>query len=189
MRLFVAVPLPAAVQQAVAHPVAALKDHLPAARWVEPENLHLTLAFLGEQPEDGVEELVEALAAACRGVSRFDAEMGAAGVFPSRGAARVLWIGLVASEEPLRLLRDRVVAACREAGARPTRGSRFQPHVTVARCRGHWDGQARRRWTTALPSGLGGRFAVDGALLVASRLTTEGARYRTLSRLPLEATT
>lgn len=187
MRLFVAVPLPAAVRHAVARPIGALRDRLPPAGWVEPENLHLTLAFLGEQPEDRVEKLVEALAAGCRGVAPFDAEMGAPGVFPSRGAARVLWISLVTREEPLRLLRDRVVTACREAGAPPARRSRFQPHVTVARCRGRWDGEARRRWTTGVPSGLGGRFTVDAALLVASRLTAEGALHRTLSRLPLEA--
>jgi len=187
MRLFVAVPLPAAVRQAVARPVGALRDRLPPARWLEPENLHLTLAFLGEQPEDRVEELVDALATGCREVPPFDAEMGAAGVFPSHGPARVLWIGLVARQEPLRVLRDRVVAACREAQAPPAHRSRFQPHVTVARCRGRWDGEARERWTTGVPAGLGGPFTVDAALLVASRLTPEGARHRTLSRLPLEA--
>lgn len=187
MRLFVAVPLPEAVRRAAAALVDALRPELPPARWVAAENLHLTVAFLGDQPDDRLGPLVASLAGGCRGVAPFEAALGEAGSFPDRGRARVAWIAFVAPAAALERLERAISGACRAAGAAPAGRTRFHPHVTLARCRGGWGRTARRRWATAVPPGLGGAFPVGEATLFESRLAPDGARYRPLARLPLEA--
>lgn len=187
MRLFVAVSLPEAVRRAVGELVDALRPQLPPARWVAPDRLHLTLAFLGEQPEERLAPLVAALAEGCRPVTPFEARLGGAGVFPERGRARVAWVAFVAPDGVVEALAEAVSGACRQAGVPPADRARFHPHVTLARCRGGWSGAARRRWASSVPAGLGGAFPVGEATLFESLLAPGGPRYSRLADLPLEA--
>lgn len=185
MRVFVAIRLPETVSRSVGELVSALRADLPAARWVRPENLHLTLAFLGEVEEGVVGGLTRALRSGCRAVPAFEAQLGSAGTFPERGRARVAWIGL-GPESALERAERAVTSACLEAGASPTGRGRFHPHVTVARPRSGWGTAARRRWEAMVTPGLGGPFQVRSASLVESRLRPDGAHHRELAPLPLE---
>src|ERR1700690_369666 len=99
LRLFLAVDLPAPVRQEI----VALCTEVNQARWVKPHQLHMTLRFMGQTPDDGLAEIRNRLANVQ--VPAFDLALQSAGVFPgvaSTKRARVLWLRLGPRETPVR---------------------------------------------------------------------------------------
>ncbi len=100
------------------------------ARWVRPENWHLTVEFFGAVEKGRIGEIVPALAKAAGESRAFDLRIGGLGTFGSRRHPRVLWLGVESAG--LHLLHDRVGAALREAGWTPE-ARVYSPHLTLAR--------------------------------------------------------
>ena len=100
-------------------------------RWLEPEQQHLTLRFIGELDNGRLEEVAEALAL----IEGAPFELGLQGLghFPPRGEPQVLWVGVAKSPELARLKRriDRALATV----SLPPESRKFAPHVTIARIR------------------------------------------------------
>jgi 2'-5' RNA ligase len=126
MRLFVALDLPWDLRQRIA---ALAGGGLPGARWVPPENYHLTLRFIGETPGHRAEEIDIALAGLrARG---FQLTLSGVGTFAKGGRSTALWVG-VERNPRLDHLQNKIETALQRAGLEPER-RRFQPHVTLAR--------------------------------------------------------
>ena len=125
MRLFVALGLP----EAVSTQLTGLIGGIPGAKWVPPENLHLTLRFIGEVEPWRAEEVDEALA----GIRArpFDLVLNGLGLFEKAGRINALWVGIERSEALLRL-QAKIETALQRVGLEPER-RRFAPHVTLAR--------------------------------------------------------
>lgn len=128
IRLFVALELPEAHRLQLRH----LQNGLPHVRWVAPENLHLTLRFLGDVAEPVAAELDEELAQL--EADAFEMCLHGVGHFDSRRSARALWAGVEPSPRLL-ALQARVEAAAVCAGMAPE-PRKFHPHVTLARSKG-----------------------------------------------------
>ncbi|HSR41582.1 MAG TPA: RNA 2',3'-cyclic phosphodiesterase, partial [Longimicrobiales bacterium] len=96
MRLFVAINLPAAERRRIHRAAGALRDHGLPIRWVEPDNFHVTLKFLGQIRREAVGEVEQAVAKAARGNAPFEATIGGFGAFPTIRRPRVLWMGVEA---------------------------------------------------------------------------------------------
>ncbi|OJY65753.1 MAG: 2'-5' RNA ligase [Rhodospirillales bacterium 70-18] len=125
MRLFVGLDLPWELKQQLARLVGGL----PGARWVPPDNYHLTLRFIGEVPPHRAEELDLALAA-LRGRG-FTLSLAGVGTFAKAGKAVSLWVG--AERNPsLDHLHGKIETALQRAGLPPEK-RRFAPHITLAR--------------------------------------------------------
>jgi 2'-5' RNA ligase len=129
MRLFVALDLPWPLRQRL----ALLSTGIPGARWVPPENFHLTLRFIGEVPPHRAEDIDLALAA-LRGRG-FSLTFAGLGVFTRSGPrgerGTTLWVGVERNPQ-LEHLQGKVETALQRAGLEPER-RRFAPHVTLAR--------------------------------------------------------
>lgn len=127
MRLFVALALPRSLRDTL----AGLYGSLPGARWVAPENIHLTLRFIGETRPDVADDIDHALRS-LHG-QQFDLTLQQTGVFARGGShgAATLWAG-VARNEPLIQLHCKIENALQRAGLAPER-RRFRPHVSLAR--------------------------------------------------------
>ena len=125
MRLFVGLDLPDLLRERL----TALSGSLSGARWTPPENLHLTLRFIGETRRDAAEEIDHALAA-LRG-RPFSLTLSGTGVLHRAGRPSALWAG-VEDREPLERLHNKIETALQRIGLPPER-KRFQPHVTLAR--------------------------------------------------------
>ncbi len=175
-RLFVAIDLPAGVQEAL----ATLCSGVPGARWVDPAQLHLTLRFIGEVQGDRFRDIAEALTGV--GGAPFDLHLDGLGHFPPRGAPRVLWAG-VATSEPLAGLRTRVETALASAGL-PREGRRFSPHITLARLKGTPPARVGRFFEDH-PLFHTDPFTVDRFLLYSSTLGRRGATHRVEAQYPL----
>ncbi len=124
LRLFVAVDLP----QTARDMVVPLCRGIAGARWSKPEQLHVTLRFLGFVPESDLDRIRRALEAVH--APAFELGLRGVGVFPPRKLPRVLWLGL-APVEPLCRLKEQVDAVL---GPDPETAQRpFSPHLTLAR--------------------------------------------------------
>ena len=124
-RLFVAIDPSAPVRDALAR----LSHGVPGAKWVAPEQFHLTLRFIGAVEGALYDEIVEALGDV--EAPAFRLAFVGVGHFPPRGAPRVLWAGVNDGAAPGRL-HDRIEARLRQLGVAPDRRG-FAPHVTLAR--------------------------------------------------------
>jgi RNA 2',3'-cyclic 3'-phosphodiesterase len=126
MRLFVGLELPRELRQRVALLSGA---GIPGARWVPPENYHVTLRFIGETPRYLAEEIDHALAGLK--APSFALTLAGIGTFAKGGRAQSLWIGVERSE-PLQRLQSKIETTLQRCGLEPER-RRFQPHLTLAR--------------------------------------------------------
>ncbi len=127
IRLFAAFPLPEDLRLRL----TGLRGQLPGARWVPPENMHITLRFVGEVDTNVAEDVHAELERVS--LSPPDIRLHGVGLFESRGRVRSLWAGVERSDA-LSHFQSRIEIACQRAGLAPeTR--RYHPHVTLARCR------------------------------------------------------
>jgi RNA 2',3'-cyclic 3'-phosphodiesterase len=126
MRLFVGLELPRELRQRVALLSGA---GIPGARWVPPENYHVTLRFIGETPRYLAEEIDHALAGLK--APPFALMLAGIGTFTKGGRSQSLWIGVERSE-PLQRLQSKIETTLQRCGLEPER-RRFQPHLTLAR--------------------------------------------------------
>ncbi|PWC44835.1 RNA 2',3'-cyclic phosphodiesterase [Azospirillum sp. TSO22-1] len=125
IRLFVALDFPADVRARL----AGLAGGVPGARWTESDNLHLTLRFIGEVPDDTAHDIDAALAEIA--APGFDLVLDGVGMYGSGRNARVLWAGVERSEA-LSHLQSKVESALVRCGLAPEE-RKFSPHVTLAR--------------------------------------------------------
>jgi RNA 2',3'-cyclic 3'-phosphodiesterase len=184
MRLFVAIaPSAAALDEldALARPLRAGRGEL---RWTSRDAWHVTLAFLGQVDEAAAARLLPRLERAAHRHHAFRLAFTGAGAFPTATRANVLWSGLSGDRRALAHLAESVAAGASRAGAPPPdKGRRFQPHLTLARCRMPAN---VTELVAALASYQGPLWIADRIHLVRSRLgATEQPRYVTLGSWPL----
>jgi 2'-5' RNA ligase len=169
VRLFFAIELPAEVRAGLGR--LRLED--PAYRWVEPAMMHVTLAFLGEQPETALESLERVGAAAAANARPLSLRVGEAGSFGSRSAPSVLWTGLAGDVPALQRLQHDLAARLKQAGV-ALEDRAWQPHITLARRRGHASG-GKVAWPPAnVPAAS---FVQHRLVLFQSKLSPKGATY------------
>lgn len=184
MRLFVALEVPEPPCREVRRRVDGVRDRLPRARWVDLENLHLTLLFLGETAEDDVPALAAKLREAFAHCPPLDLRLSGGGTFPPNRPARVAWVGLDAPDELTALQADITQAAVEALGFEPE-DRPYHPHVTLARCPDPWRREAIDKFKTALTGPVGPPFVADHGVLFESKLSPKGARYRAVEVFPL----
>ncbi len=179
-RLFIAIPLPDALRAEL----AALYQPLPGVAWTQPEQLHLTLRFLGDV-EPPLTTAVEQALARVR-VESFVLPLGGAGAFPPRGAPRVLWIGVGRGHPRLYQLRQRIDDALLGTGlALDVR--RFQPHATLARVRAEAAPGAVNQFLRRNRDFEAAPFRAETFRLYASELRPAGAVHTVKREFPLVA--
>ena len=174
-RLFVAIRPPEDIRDLL---IDAMGDS-PELRWVQDENLHLTLRFIGEVERPLADDI--ALALSRMRLAPFDMRITGVGLFEQRNGG-ALWAG-VQPKEPVAALAAKVERACVAAGLGPERRA-FHPHVTLARWNRREAGAAqafleRNRALTSEP------FAVDRFILYESRLSRHGPHYEEVAEYAL----
>jgi 2'-5' RNA ligase len=165
-RLFVAVELPDRVKEELAQ----IRWGLPNARWLEPEQIHLTLRFIGEVDGGQFLDIQSALSSIRQ--EPFDIALAEAGFFPLRKKPESLWIGIERSEMLLRL-KSRIDTALAPAGV-PQEGRKFLPHVTIARLQNSPDKRVAE-FLAAVSSIVIGPFPIEAFSLYSSNLLSSGA--------------
>lgn len=176
MRLFFAIELPAEVRAALAR----LRGDDDDYRWADPSAMHVTLAFLGEQPEAAVARLEQIGASAASASAVAALRLGEAGSFGPRNAPRVLWLGLSGDVAALAALHAHLSDGLRRDGF-PVEERPFRPHITLARRRE----TARSRPPWPPPRVPGHAFTIHELILFQSKLSPKGASYIPLGKYTL----
>ena len=183
LRLFVALAFPGDVHAELRRIAGAMREFAPhGTRWANVDGAHLTLRFIGSTPPDAAPALGEAVVRAAQGIAPFELSLAGAGVFPSRGAPRVLWVGVGGALDALTDLRDGVEDALAGAGV-PNEERHFSPHVTLARVNARLsrdESQALRDAVVALDVRRVA-FVVEEVGLYHSDLLPTGAVYTRLA--------
>ena len=168
-RLFVAIDLPEQVKNSIRE----ICSGLPEARWVDVNQLHLTLRFIGDADDSLFAAIKESLAGVSE--SAFSLTLQGVGCFPPKKTPRVLWVGINRNDTLIRLaseVEQRLVGI----GLQPERRS-FSPHITIARFRDTSPHKAAD-YLTRNSLFKTEAFPVEEFYLYSSTLTPKGAVHR-----------
>ena len=160
-----------------------LQARLPVGivRWNIPEQLHLTLKFLGGIPGERVTDLAAALDRAGAGIAPFQLALAGVGCFPNAKNPRVIWVGIDGELHSLRKLQTQIEHETQHCGDHTEERS-FRPHLTIGRVKALGKGAGKTGELverTFIPKL--GDWTVRQLHLVQSELRPEGARYTTLA--------
>ena len=155
-------------------------------KWVEAENIHLTLQFLGNVPDHEIADVCTVAQRAAAGATAFELTVEAAGAFPNLRRPRTVWLGVSSGSEAVTALYKSLEDGLVPLGFRREK-RRFHPHVTIGRVRGRPGTlgeclEAQRDWSA-------GSMVVREVVVMASELASDGPRYNVMGRAPLGATT
>ena len=189
LRLFVAVELPAAVKDALASTIAALRaagdDDI--LRYVRVDGVHLTLKFLGAVNASRVGAIDAALRNVLAGAASCELQSGGLGSFGGTRALRVVWLGIAGDTGTLAALAERVESALTPLGF-PHETRSFAAHLTLARVRDGASPADRARIHALIEqvvAPLAPSFRVESVSLMQSAIGRGGAVYHALHHYPL----
>lgn len=189
-RLFVALQVPADVRDALQSVSSDLRRALRDARiaWAKPEQLHLTLKFLGNVDAERVSALVSGLRAACAGFAPLRLQATGLGFFPNSRSPRVIWVGVDDRDQHLGELQASIETALQDFTAEKP-DSRFHGHLTLGRVKDmrREDAETLVARAAALKARVLGEWPADSVDLMRSELSPQGARHTLVEAVPLAA--
>ncbi len=180
MRCFVAIELPEKIRQRLGELQKRLGELDRFVRWVRPEQIHLTVKFLGEVPDRQVSAVCAAAVTAAGAAEPFEIEVSGTGCFPDRGAVRVLWAGIPKLPPTLLAVQQAMEQRYADLGF-PKENRAFRPHLTLGRTR---EGASASMVRAAVEREAGfmvGRFHVEALTVFQSILKPTGPTYISLT--------
>src|SRR5262249_40138814 len=186
LRTFIAVDIGPQVRGRV----VALQDELAEAgadvKWVEPENLHVTLLFLGEVADREIPDVCRAVADVCRGHAGFAMSVEKFSCFGNPRRPRTLWVGVGTGAQELVAVHDAIEAALMKLGCYRREERSFTPHVTIGRVKSDRPNEALAAALAKKAGWKGGTVPVQEVLGMSSELRRDGPESTVLSRAPLK---
>lgn len=181
IRAFVGISIDAELRRALAGLQQRLETNAgsPPVRWAPPDQLHLTLKFLGNVPVERLDELKRALDTACAGASAFSLSIRGVGCFPSVQRPHVIWAGIEGDVAALEQLQERIERAASPFGSH-SEDRKFHPHLTIGRVKSQSHARDRRRLSQAIRGSATeslGEWRVAQVDLVQSQLSPQGSLY------------
>jgi len=194
MRLFVALDIDQSIRERIVRFVDGLHNFAPDARWMKPESMHVTLKFIGEQPDAAVGSIKQGLSGIV-GTATGTSFRGY-GFFPTPKSSRVFWVGIEAGLE-LAGLASAIDEKLSALGI-PKEDRAFSPHLTLARGAGASGSPRRNKQDrhnrtfhilqeklAALPTPEFGTMTAREFFLYQSQLSPRGSKYTKLARFAL----
>ena len=183
IRSFIAIELPTTVKQELTTLEDLLKIRCPqVVRWVDPQNIHVTLKFLGDVDSDRVDEINMAIDEATQGMSPFHLELKDLGVFPNLNRVNIIWVDTKGDLDKLTYLQKQIESNMEQLGfAREDRD--FTPHLTLGRVRDYASPDDRKKIGQVLAQTAFASaqvITVNSVNLMKSQLTNTGAIYTRL---------
>ena len=184
MRTFIAIEIPSDVRSALAALQTELRLVGADVSWTKPENIHLTLKFLGEVDEGRIGDVEKVCVASAAEFQPFTLSLNDTGVFPNARQPRILWAGLAGEIERTVEMRNRLDDGLALIGFEREEKD-FRPHLTIGRVKSN----RKIRELLALAGAHqvpASPFVVTEIVLMKSELHPAGARYTPMARAPLQ---
>lgn len=179
VRSFIAINIPAKIRNKLEKIQDDLKKSNTALQLVRPENIHITLKFLGNVPVESINDIQDAINESVSGFRIFSVSFEKIGVFPNPQYPRVIWVGIEKGAEELSLLNTKIENSISMFSLHQE-NRKFQPHLTIARVR---SGKNRKRLVNTLEelkNIRAGEMLAKKICLMESILKPQGAQYNTL---------
>lgn len=185
MRIFIGIPVPEDIKGQALQIKAELSRLKPDIKWVEYENYHITLKFLGEVQEGQLDEIKTRLLMVAQACPVFSFKTTGIGFFPNRNRPRVMWLGVKGEMNKARFLGERVDTYLEELGFEAEKRRSF--HLTLGRIRSERDLDEIVSTAGNINNGLKSYdLPVKEFFLMESRLSSSGPRYLVLEKYVLE---
>jgi 2'-5' RNA ligase len=189
IRCFIAIELPENVKAQLTELETTLKTRSPQiVKWVEPGGIHLTLKFLGEVPEEQIDEIIMGIEDAVAGTTSFGLEISGVGAFPNLSRVQVVWVGVKGELDKLLALEQRVESNMEQIGF-PKENRDFSPHLTLGRVRNEAelaDRQKVGKLLSTMTFAPQQTFTTTSVYLIRSQLMRTGAVYTPLKEVKLK---
>jgi RNA 2',3'-cyclic 3'-phosphodiesterase len=184
MRTFIAIEIPSEIKSALAALQTELRRAGADVSWTKPENLHLTLNFLGEVDEKRIVEVEQACVSSAAEFQPFTLSLNDTGVFPNARQPRVLWAGLSGEVENVVAIRNRIGERLALIGFKPEE-KKFHSHLTIGRLKSNK--KARELLALAEAYQLPAlSFVVTEIVLMKSELRPAGSEYTPMAKVRLK---
>jgi 2'-5' RNA ligase len=190
IRSFIAIELPEGLKKELTELEATLKTRSPSVvKWVDPNSIHITLKFLGDVPEEKIDEILMAIEESATGVIPFKLEVRNAGAFPDMNRVQVVWVGVTGEMSKLTRLQTQIESNMEQLDF-PRDKRAFSPHLTLGRVRDYASPEERQKigkllaGTTFTPVHP---IAVESICLIKSQLTPTGSIYTKLGEVKLKS--
>ena len=183
-RLFIAVPVK--FEEKTLDHISKIKEQLyhENIRWVDTDNVHITLKFLGDTPEDLIEEIDESLREIVQNFSVTSLDIKDLGVFPNKHRPRVIWLGLSENEILTGLFKE-IEEKMQDLGYEPEHRA-FSPHLTLGRVKFLRNLRLLERLLSEYEGFYFQKLPVKKIVLYESILRPQGAQYIPLGTYVLQ---
>jgi len=187
MRTFIAITLPKEIGDSLSRLQEQLKTSGADVKWVNPQNIHLTLKFLGEIDDKKLDKVNQILDDVIKDKNNFYIRLSSIGAFPKINFPRVIWIGIdkgdMETKQIAKVLEERVAKTGIPSESRP-----FSSHITLGRVRSSLNRERLVKNLDNLVHNFGEEnleFLVDRITLFKSTLTPKGPIYEVLKEANL----
>ena len=191
IRVFLAIDLPSSLQSVLAELIGQLRhQNLHDIRPINPDNLHITMNFMGDVSVNKIPDVVKAVSGIVELTAPFDLKIGPIVTFPDERFPRVISIGFTGNLNPVTQMHQCVEATMANLGIvneqRP-----FIPHLTIVRMRDEASldmGRSAIKLVNKYWAGSGSDFQVNSVSLIKSNLSANGASYETIANFEMKNT-
>jgi 2'-5' RNA ligase len=185
LRTFIAVDIGKAIRSRAVALQEALARSTTEVKWVEPENLHVTMLFLGEVDDREVIDVCRVVAECAERQPAFTMQVATVGCFPNPRRPRVLWMGVGQGTQELCALHDALERPLLELGCYRREDRPYTPHITLGRVKSDRPPDKLAAALANQAGWQGGEIEVHEVLVMSSELRPQGPVYTVLSRARL----
>ena len=187
VRTFIAVDPGKAVRDRLVAFQEKLQREGADVKWVGPENLHVTLLFLGEVDERQVPAVCQTVSTALKEIEPFELSIERTGCFPNMRRPRILWVGVGKGRQELVAVHDALEKPLLQLGCYRREERGYTPHITLGRIRNEGAGATLSGVLQKHQAFSAGEGLVTSVHVMSSDLTSEGPLYTVMSRAKLQA--
>jgi 2'-5' RNA ligase len=184
IRTFVSVEIPEKFSEQIINIQKELEKTKPDIKWVEPENFHFNLKFLGSRTEAEIAKISEKTKAVASKHKKFALSIERMGCFPSDSSPRVVWLGVKQGADEISTLAGDIDESCSKLGIEKEK-RKFEPHLTLGRIRSPKNQEALVKKINENRNIQIGTFKVSKILLMQSKLSPKGPTYSILGKYDL----
>jgi RNA 2',3'-cyclic 3'-phosphodiesterase len=184
IRTYIAVEIPEIIAAGIGELQQGLNEYGFGIRWIRPENIHLTLKFLGDVQVDDIDNIFEAISRTVDGIASMPLKARGIGVFPGIRRPRVIWVGLAGQLDLLISLQKTLDTNLKNIGFPPEKRP-FKGHLTIGRIKAKMNVRTFGDALMAFRKFESETFIADKIILFKSDLKPKGAVYTNLASAAL----
>ena len=185
IRTFLAIDLGKKIRDRLVSFQENLAADAPDVKWVEPDNMHLTLFFLGEVDQREIIDICRAAQKAIGEMRSFTVNIEGTGCFPNMRRPHVLWVGVGEGADEVRAVHDAIETPLLDLGCYRREARAYTPHVTLGRVKGEEPNDALAKALTKHQTWSAGETLVREVHVMSSELTRDGPVYTVMGRAKL----